>query len=191
MPAPKRQEFPNFNEGMVEFTKLKANFLIYAGNTAVNFFQDRFRQKGYINNGFTPWADRKNKKKQRGSLMVVTGRLKNSIKRGAPTIDGITVGTDTPYAQALNEGSRKMVSVKPHKRQSVRKAKVKGSYSGTANKQKTKTIDILGARHNVKGFTRKNNLPKRQFIGESNLLMRRLEANLIKSLEQTMIKSFK
>jgi phage gpG-like protein len=194
MPKPRRKEFPDFKEGITEFKRLKANFLVYAGNTAVNFFQDRFRQKGWIDEAYQPWQDRKppkGKKKPRGSLMVVTGRLKNSIKRGQVTPDGVTVGTDVPYAKALNEGSRELVSVKPHKRQAIRKVKVKGSFTGTANKQRTKTIDLLGARHNVKGFTRKNNTPKRQFIGESNLLMRRLEANLIRSLEQTIVKSFK
>lgn len=194
MPKPRRQEFPDFKQGITEFKRLKSNFLIYAGNTAVNFFQDRFRQKGFIDTAYQPWADRKppkGKKKARGSLMVVTGRLKNSIKRGQTTADSVSVGTDVPYAKPLNEGSRELVSVKPHKRQAIRKTKVKGSYNGTANKQKTKTIDLLGSRHNVKGYTRKNNLPKRQFIGESNLLMRRLEANLIRALEQTMIKTFK
>lgn len=186
MPKPKRSEFPDFANTKGELGRLQENFLLYAGNTAVNFFQDSFRRKGFVNKGNTAWKDRKppkGKKKAKGSLLMVTGRLKNSIRITEMGKDEVRIGTDVPYAEVHNEGSRKLVSIKPHKRQNIIRAKVRGGYAGTAKKSKAKTIELLGKRGNVKGYQYKQNIPKRQFIGESDFLLQRIEKNLDKALD--------
>ena len=153
-----------------------------AGVIAVNFSKDRFRFKNWIDKTAEKWQARK--RPDRGSLLLRTGRLKRSIRKIASGDYYVVVGTDVPYAQLHNEGGTvsKVVQVKAHTRKVVirqRKVSRKGKVS----------LKVIGSKMvNVRAHNRKMNrtMPKRQFLGESELLMRRIEMHLNRELNKEL-----
>ena len=87
--------------------------------------------------------------------MVRSGRLKRSIRKMSEGDYFVYVGTDVPYAQIHNEGGEinKTVSVRTHSR---------------TRKGRTETVKSHRRKMNIK-------MPKRQFLGDSNALVKRLE----------------
>ena len=132
---------------------------------AVNFSKERFRRKDWVDRTRVPWQKRK--RKDRGSLMVRTGRLKRSVRKIYVSRNLIIIGTDVPYGKAHNEGEtiRKNVRVKSHNRRTRggRKAVVK------EHKRKINTT-----------------LPTRRFIGESAVLLRRLERQAERDIKRAI-----
>jgi phage gpG-like protein len=185
MPQPKRKEFPAFTQSSADWRRFKTNLYTYAGNTAVNFFQDSFRRKGFIDKGYIRWRDRqapKRKAKARGTLLLVSGRLKNSIRMVETRENGILIATDVPYAGVHNDGSNKVVNVRPLMRTATRSIRVKSS-NLKSKRTSTRTVKFNGSRHSVKGYSYKQNIPQRQFMGDSEFLMQRLEMHLFRSLD--------
>lgn len=156
---------PDFIAKLDRLTKLYRKFPAMAGIEAVNFSKERFVRKNWVDRNVTAWKPRKpspewhseeqKRAAARGSLMVKSGRLKRSIRKIKVTRTSVTIGTDVPYAEAHNEGAviNTTVNVKAHSR-----------------KRK-------GREHQVKAFRRKRKitLPERRFIGESAILLRRIE----------------
>ena len=125
-----------------------------SGVIAVNFSKERFVKKDWLDgNSRQTW--KKRKKADRGSLMVRSGRLKRSIRKMSEGDYFVYVGTDVPYAQIHNEGGdiNKTVTVRTHSR---------------TRKERTETVKSHRRKMNIK-------MPKRQFIGDSNALAKRLE----------------
>ena len=127
-----------------------------SGVVAVNFSKERFVRKDWLDgNSRQTWEKRK--RKDKGSLMVRSGRLKRSIRKMSEGDYFVYIGTDVPYAKAHNEGGEitKTVNVRSHSR----------ARKGRTDKFK------------VKSYQRKINLtlPKRQFIGDSAALAIRIE----------------
>ena len=149
---------PNYLRRLNELQKLYRKFPTMAGITAQRFSKDRFVRKNWVDETSEQWKPRKNKAP--GSLMVGkgSGRLKKSIRVTKTTRNSVTIGTDVPYAQIHNEGGviNKTVKVREHNR-----------------KRK-------GRSEKVKAHSRKMNttIPKRQFIGESKMLLYRVERML-------------
>jgi len=143
----------DFIQKLQRLAKVQKQMPTKMGTLAVRFSKERFQQKNWLDRTRQPWEKRK--RKDRGTLMNRTGRLKRSIRKIEVGKDYAIIGTNVPYAEAHNEGLtiKKTVSVKKHTR------KRKGS-SGE-----------------VKAHTRKMNLklPERRFIGDSAILERRIE----------------
>jgi phage gpG-like protein len=92
------------------------------GKVALLEASDNFRRQGAENeNGvFVPWAPRKAKapkRRPRGgggagirgrAILVQSGRLRRSPRIVASTSTSVTVGTDVPYAQPLQEGNARL-----------------------------------------------------------------------------------
>lgn len=155
----------DFAQKVLRLKKLYRKFPDMAAIEAVNFSKERFVRKNWVDQTNQPWKKRKpspewysaaqNKEAARGSLMVKSGRLKRSIRKIKVTRNSVTIGTDVPYAETHNEGAviNQTVNVKAHSRKrKARNEKVKA--------------------HSRK---RKIKIPKRQFIGESAILLRRIE----------------
>ena len=125
-----------------------------SGVIAVNFSKERFVKKDWLNGTSRQNWD-KRKKADRGSLMVRSGRLKRSIRKLSEGDYFVYVGTDVPYAQIHNEGGdiNKTVTVRTHSR---------------TRKGRTETVKSHRRKMNIK-------MPKRQFLGDSNALAKRLE----------------
>ncbi len=139
-------------------SKLHRKFPELAAIEAVNFSKERFVRKNWVDRSVSAWQKRKpskNKANNRGTLMIKSGRLKRSIRKINVTRNSVTIGTDVPYAEAHNEGAEinKTVGVKTHSR-----------------KRKGRTETVKAHRRKMK-----LKLPERRFIGESALLLRRIE----------------
>ncbi|ROH98295.1 hypothetical protein EGI16_21700 [Chryseobacterium sp. G0240] len=136
------------------------------GVIAVNFSKERFVQKNWIDRSREAWKPRK--RPARGSILVRSGRLKRSIRKLSQGSYYVYIGTDVPYARIHNEGGQinKTANVKAH----TRRARAGRRGTGTQN---------------VKAHTRRMNvkIPKRQFLGESALLNRRIERFLSRELD--------
>ena len=113
--------------------------------TAVIYYKNAFTIKGFDGN---PWVA--GKPERRGSLLVQSGNLQNSIRPSEVSPDRVVISAGnalTPYAQVHNEGFSGEVNIPVHIR--------KGS--------------------NVKAHTRRMNIPKRTFMAESEQLNNRIK----------------
>lgn len=122
---------------------------IVVGNEVVNWSKESFKRQGFTDASLAPWRKRKgNNKKGKGrALLVQSGRLRRSIRVIRSTGNSVVVGSDVPYARVHNEGFTGIQTVKGHSRK---------------NSQ-------------VKSFTRQMNMPKRQFLGNSSLMVERIK----------------
>ena len=155
----------DFINKLNRLTKLYKKFPELAAIEAVNFSKERFVRKNWVDKTVERWKPRKpspewhseeqKKAAARGSLMVKSGRLKRSIRKIKVTRNSVTIGTDVPYAEPHNEGAviNQSINIRAHKRK--RKGR---EYSVKAHRRK-----------------RKITLPERRFIGESAILLRRVE----------------
>lgn len=136
---------------------------------AVNFSKERFVQKNWLSNRREPWQGRK--RPARGSILVKSGRLKRSIRKLAQGNYYVYIGTDDPKAQIHNEGGtiNKTVTVRAHPRK--KEAKRTRNAQGRYERRGAATT------HQVKSHRRRMNIkmPKRQFLGDSAILNRRIE----------------
>lgn len=110
--------------------------------TATEFFKHSFKIKSW--NG-AAWPPVK-KTVRRGSLMVRSGKLVNSIKPTEVTSERVVItagSSKVPYAKVHNEGFNGIVDIPAYQR------KMKGKIT------------------TVKAHTRRMNMPKRQFMGSS------------------------
>jgi phage gpG-like protein len=134
------------------------------GATAVNFSKERFVRKNWVDRTPVGWEKTEKKK---GSTLVASGQLKRSIRIQSMNAHKIIIGSDIPYAKIHNEGGTINKSVK-----------VKGFAR----------ISMKGKKHDVKPHTRQMNLtiPKRQFIGVSAILERRIERTLDRVFKEAL-----
>lgn len=121
------------------------------GTVAVNFAKQRFVSQNWHDTTAEPWDPRKRnrrggEKRQKGAILVDSGRLKRSIRIVSTTTATVTIGTDVPYAQIHNDGFDGDQSVRAHSR--------KG--------------------RTVRAHTRHMEMPRRRFLGDSAELTRLL-----------------
>ena len=154
----------DFIEKLKKLEKVRHRLPQRAAVVAVNFSKERFVRKNWVDTSPQAWPKRK--RKDRGSLMIRTGRLKRSIRKLMVTKDYILIGTDVPYAQVHNEGGsiKKNVPVRRHERKTSR------------------------GRAKVKAHSRNVNLkmPQRQFIGNSAILRRRIERLIERDIKRVL-----
>lgn len=166
----------------------KKKLLSEFGTIAVNFSKERFIKKNWKDQVSEPWKPRK--RKDRGSLLAKTGRLKRSIRKRASGADYVIIGSDVPYAKIHNEGGRtqKSVYVSSH----TRKKTIPKSVNLRTRKASRQRI-ATGESIKVKSHIRKMNIsvPQRQFMGKSRALELRLQLHLKKSLTEQIKKNIK
>lgn len=114
-------------------------------HTAAEYYRDRFSHKAFDGQA---WPQ--GRPKRRGSLLVQSGALANSIHPSVITRERVVIsagGDKIPYAQAHNEGVFTTVHVPAHIRQGKN-----------------------GLRHPVRMHQRNMRLPRRQYMGQSGEL---------------------
>lgn len=162
----------NYKQVTERYGRLKANLTKLVGNEAVNFAKDNFRKQGFEE---FPGRVRKWKKRRGGAprdkgraILVDTGKGKRSIRVGQTTPTTVKIVTDTDYMQAHNDGLR-----------------IQGTARVRAHQRRTRTGKVT----TVRAHTRQVNfqMPKRQFIGPSDELNRRVN----KRYQLELIKVFK
>ncbi|MBN2669973.1 MAG: phage virion morphogenesis protein [Bacteroidales bacterium] len=150
------------------------------GAEAVLFSKERFRSQNWVDNRTHVWAKRKtvrgSKQRQKRGVLIDSGRLMRSIRKIYVSNQVIIIGTDVPYAQVHNEGFKGTVSVKAHKRGTYSKTKKgTGVYSIRSRTERTRTVREKTGSIKVKAHTKKLNIPQRQFLGNSDVLAKRIE----------------
>lgn len=158
-----------------------------AGAEVVKFSNSNFRKQGFqTGSGIVIWT-RKTKSKGR-YILIKSGRLRRSIRVLRTTKNSVIVGTDVPYAKAHNEGFRGRVNVKAHTRNKYGKKKVgTGVYSTKTKRERKRTVTSVSGSTQVRGHTRTMRIPKNQFLGRSDVLIRNVKrvatAEFIKALK--------
>lgn len=169
----RRFDFPDFKVTRTAIDDIFKNLPVWAGNAALNFYRDSWRRQGYIDRSFVRWPQRSNTQSGK-AVLVQSGRLRRSLRlsTGATWFE---VSTDVPYAKAHNEGETITQTVTAKQRGyfwARHKAAKDAGRSGEADRWKrmalSKTLTIT--------------MPKRQFMGESDLLRRRIVAQVERGL---------
>lgn len=145
----------SFTDIKPKLSNVKRRLPLMLGNEATNFFRDSFRRQGWKDRFTEMWRARNPKYAQRNqgrAILMNTGRLRNSIRLIKYSFALTEIGTDVPYAAAHNWGFKGRVNVPKHQRRSR-----DGSY------------------HEVQAHSRQMNMPRRQFMGNSDSLEKELE----------------
>lgn len=120
---------------------------------AAEYSRRRFAEKNFDGKPWKPLS--KNYRPTRGTLLVRSGALLNSVRVVSVSQEKVVIGagnSKVPYAQVHNEGFSGSVVVKTHSR------RMKGG----------KTV-------RVKSHNRRMNIPRRQFMGNCPELERKLK----------------
>jgi len=175
----KRDGF-NFDLLMEKMKSSKPKLLTTLEVQATDHFVGSWKKKGWVDRGLKQWKEvqrrqpgtkayKAAKKAARTrAILVQSGRLRRSFYTRIKRMDIVQIANSAPYAQVHNEGARGTAYVKPHARY------VKsGEYAGTgifSTKTRREKRVQLEAKQNVKGYSRKVNIPQRQFMGHSHQL---------------------
>lgn len=118
-------------------------------------FDRNFQRKAFFDR---PWAPRQPRPKERGSLLLVSGKLRRSLK--SHIRDTSVVFTSAmPYAAAHNEGVDGMLHVKAHRRRSYQATRL------IRGKRGLRRARVTISAHLVRDHYMQQNLPARPFIG--------------------------
>jgi len=160
---------------------------------AVNFSKERFRDQAWLDHTREPWKPLKYKRKGKTRsqhIQVASGRLKRSIRKVLVSPDLIIIGTDVPYAKALNDGFKGTVH------QNVRsytRAKTKLGVTGRKSLKRSTRIEFGRVRTGstiVRAHKRTihQNIPARPFIRQSEALERRIFMHVFYKFEEILKK---
>lgn len=122
---------------IIDGHKLETNILKDMRVELTEEFDRNFQRKAFFSDAWKPRKD----PKALGSLLVVTGAMRRSIKSEVVN-HGVRFSSSLPYTTIHNEGGKGTLNVKAHYR--------------TRN----------GKQYKVRAHRRRFNMPKRQFIGD-------------------------
>jgi len=150
--------------------KIKAVIPQMIAETAVEFYKESFRNKGFDG---IPWKPTK-KTVRKGSLMVRSGALVASIRPGSVTPDKVTIqagSSKVPYAKIQNEGGKisRAARTETFVRNRYTTGK-KGKMFGGMGAYKKGTTAGRGLTFKAHSY----NFPARPFMGQSALLNQRI-----------------
>lgn len=164
-----------------ELQKELRKFTKVMGVMALNHFRGSFIKQGFTDRHLTKWKKRKRGDSSR-AILVKTGKLKRSIRIVRKTLTSVTIGSDVPYAIFHNQGASGTSSIASHaSRGKGITTSIRGSggfVGGRFTRGRARRVTFLGAEHQVSAHTRKANLPKREFIGDSKQLERKIITEL-------------
>jgi phage gpG-like protein len=170
-----------FRDQVADMRRITRTLPRHIGTEAVVFAKRSFDRQGFFDESFKPWKplnskslSKRHQKKGRKALLL-TGRLKRSIRITYISDGIVAVGTDVPYAQLHNEGGtiRKNVLIKAHKR------KVTRAFGKKLKQAKTSTIKAH--RRNMK-----LTVPQRQYLGQSKFFDKRITMQIEYKIKQAL-----
>lgn len=150
-----------------------------AGVEAVKFFRGNFLKEGFVDNSFIPWPKSSSPFAGKRNLYK-SGNLFRSIKKTVDTINKVVVIAEAEYADIHNNGGTIVVTEKMKryfwaKYYELGETGAKAEYClGMALKEVGTPIKI----------------PKRKFMGNSRVLMNKLEQLNISITKKEMQKAF-
>jgi len=182
-------ELKEFYDMLDRIEKASKKIPRLAAIEARNFSVNRFKAQNWIGDTTQPWPKRKaNRSKRKGrAILIKSGRLRRSIRIIHVDQQRAVIGTDVPYAQIHNEGFRGQETVKAHTRNLTTTSREgTGVYSIKTKRERTKRVKTISGQTQVKSFTRNMNMPKRQFIGASPFLEKKLNRLMIAQLNRAV-----
>lgn len=136
----------------------------YAMVHCLNFFKDSFRKQGFTDQHFEQWENRVSPDyRPGGALLVSTSFLLESLKVLAGNKHQIVFGSYAPYAEIHNEGGVMKIKITKKSR------KYFWYMFKKTNDDKWKRMAL------TKKTEMQVKIPKRQFIGESAVMMEGLD----------------
>lgn len=132
--------------------------------TANEYYKESFTRKSWDN---SPWAPVK-KANKKGSLMVRSGKLVNSVRPAIVTPARVVMSAGSskvPYARVHNEGD--LISRAPRSETFIRNRKASGKGKG-----RFKRGTSSGQGFSFRAYS--YNMPQRQFMGHSAILNKRI-----------------
>ncbi|MGQ0737650.1 MAG: phage virion morphogenesis protein [Bacteroidota bacterium] len=165
----------------VKFRQVWAVLPYQVGVIMVAFTKKRFQEQNWLDNYPVGWQARKpgSKRNKGRAILVDTGRLRRGNRIISTTPNSVTVGNDTPYAAAHNYGFIGTVVVPAHIRKRFNKGKV------ATGKERMKTVKTLTGETQVKEHSKRMNLPRRQFMGESRYLSMQIKRLITAKVNST------
>ena len=124
-------------------------------------FNNNFREQGFFGQKWVATKASKASKRGRGSILIVTGAMRRSIKS---YVSGMAVvfSSHLPYTALHNEGGNFAVNVRAHSR----------------------TNRKTGNSYNVRAHSRQMSMPQRQFIGDHEKVQEALGDIVNKNLQR-------
>lgn len=124
-------------------------------------FDNNFREQGFFGKKWAATKVSKTNKRGRGSILVVTGAMRRSIRS---CVRGMAVvfSSHLPYTALHNEGGNFAITIRAH----------------------TRTVKKTGNTYNVRTHSRQMSMPQRQFIGDHPKVQEVLAGIVYKNLEK-------
>ncbi|MFD2566090.1 phage virion morphogenesis protein [Pseudotenacibaculum haliotis] len=152
--------------------KVVSDAVRYSSVHALNFFKDSFQKQGWTDTSYQAWDKRKNDTRTGGALLVQTGNLRDSLQILSRSKLTLVFGTNAPYSQVHNEGGTLTIPITPKSRKFfwfMFKSTGQSYWKWMALTKKDRMI--------IK-------MPKRQYIGHSETLMRELNTWWVSHIER-------
>lgn len=157
-----------------------------AAHEVEEFINDNFEDESFDGN---KWQERKRKEKSRRRLLVKTRRLQRSI-RVKLSGQSIQVVSDVPYAQIHNEGGTINHPGGTPYIVTGRKSRARGRRSSLRNFGENQAVFLKKDGSYPEGvkFTKphKIDIPKRQYIGNSEELESRIKSRIEEELKEAL-----
>ena len=150
----------------------------------LNFFTRSFEQHGWTDTAFQPWQARKSDGQDGGNLMQPTGNLRDSLqilqRSGNKARRKIIFGTHVPYAKVHNEGGTINRTINVRVTEKSRKFFWKMYYNTKEVKWKWMAL----TKKSSLTIKQTIHMPKRQFIGHSDTMMKHIHKLWCNRLEK-------
>jgi phage gpG-like protein len=159
---------------------------IKAGEIVVRFANQRFAEESWVDGRTETWPRRKSnaKRNQGRRLLVDTGRLRRSIRILHTMSMSVAVGTDVPYAGVHNDGFRGTVQVKAHTRRKFTKSQE--TFTTRTGRERKRTVLSVGGSGEVRAHSRRMNMPRRRYLGESKEQSAQIQRMLLVEINKAL-----
>lgn len=168
-----RQDFPDFSKTQYRLSEIFQNLPTWAGNAALNFFKDSWRRQGFIDRRYERWQRRKGNPDGR-AVLVKSGALRRSLRLRVGRT-WFEISTGMKYAKAHNEGGTIVQTVTPRQRRYFWAMSAKHKKLGQPDAAEMWRRMALSETLTIK-------MPKRQFMGASHFLERRIQMHVERAL---------
>jgi phage gpG-like protein len=182
---------PTLAETEAALAKLIDEVPDIVGQTAVDWYKDSFKNQGFTDNVLVPWKPRRGAA-GRDKTLVHTANLRDSLRYRAVgnTVVVFTGGESADYARIHNRGGT--IAVTPRMRRFfwAMHAKAGGGVRSGRSSTRLSRANQAQAQAAIKwkrmALSKKITIPKRQFIGESAGLRRRISTRIVSRFNQIL-----
>lgn len=144
---------------------------------AKNHFVKSFRDGGFTDENLVHWQKRKRGRDNQGrAILVKTGRLKRSIVANKIGRYAVRISSNLPYAKIHNDGGIINKKERSHTLNFSSKGRFQIQRTKRQRNETSYSQKVNIAAHTIK-------MPKRQFVGYSGVLSRKIATKLDKKIQ--------